>query len=290
MKTTSTSIKLLSFVIGIILCACDEEINYDPTHFTPSIEDNFLALFTNEENVSLTFSPQGETITVFLVSHTPNWTVTGLPSWLTYDISYRPDFAANYELSLTAQENTSTSARSTTITVETTTSGPKYSQTISVTQEGATPSTPTTTTTSFVLATHMEEGDYVIVTDGYMAKPFNYNYSYGYLKVEEVEIDNNTVVTDPINAFTFTAVSGGYTIKDSYGRYHFLTKTYNSFDVSSEMPEEGGVWTVNINSDGTALIVNVDLQKTLQYSTTSGSYGSYTDVTYPLPMIYKKSP
>lgn len=152
-----------------------------------------------------------------------------------------------------------------------------------------TPETPTEETAQFNLASSMEEGDYVIITDGHMALPLAETYNYGYPQTESVDVANNAVTVELTKAFTFTAVSGGYTIQDTYGRYYYLSGTYNSSNVSAELPAEGAVWTVTINADGAAAIVNVDKQKTMQYDETYNSYGFYADVTHTLPSLYLKA-
>lgn len=98
---------------------------------------------------------------------------------------------------------------------------------------------------------------------------------YGYLQVSDGGYKDNV--------FTFTAVEGGYTIQQADGKYVYMTGTYNSFNVSAELPAEGHVWTVTKNDDDTYKIANVLKTKTIQYDSQYKSYGSYSDErgTYP---------
>ena len=75
----------------------------------------------------------------------------------------------------------------------------------------------------------------------------------------DVTMSNGEFSTEETNAFTITAVDGGYTIQDSYGRYLYMKGTFNSFNVSKEMPESGYVWTISIVDDGLATITNAEM-------------------------------
>lgn len=120
----------------------------------------------------------------------------------------------------------------------------------------------------------------------YVAKNLNTSASYGYLYVDGVSSDANSItLTKSTNDFVLTAVDGGYTIQDSYGRYLYMTGSFNSFNVSEERVD-GDVWTVDANSDGTFKITNVAMGKYIQYSTQYNSYGSYADESGVMPCLY----
>lgn len=122
----------------------------------------------------------------------------------------------------------------------------------------------------------IEEGTYWITAelDGaeYYANAHAEGTNYGYLKADsEGFIDN---------AFTFKAVrGGGFTIQQADGRYLYLSGSYNSFNVSKELPAEGAVWNAYINDDGTHSIVNVDKLKTIYYSSSYNNYAAYSRQT-----------
>ena len=123
----------------------------------------------------------------------------------------------------------------------------------------------------------------------YYAYPLSETKTYGYLStgsvtgyVDQIEVDKTYN-----DEFTFTAVDGGYTIQDSYGRYLYQSGTYKSFNVSET--NNGYVWTVEPQTDGTFKIsMNGHF---MQYGegthTTFGVYDSEQDNAV-LPMLYAK--
>lgn len=115
---------------------------------------------------------------------------------------------------------------------------------------------------------------YLIVADGnaaYCELP----KGYGYLPVSSViDTDGSITLSNKAFAWTFTAVDGGYTIKGPDDIYIYQTGTYNSFNISDSRMD-GDVWTVEFQEDGSAKIINVSVQKYIQYSTGYGTYGSY---------------
>lgn len=123
----------------------------------------------------------------------------------------------------------------------------------------------------------------------YYAYPLGETKTYGYLStgsvtgtVDEIEVDKSYN-----DEFTFTAVDGGYTIQDSYGRYLYQSGTYNSFNLSDT--NEGYVWTVEPQTDGTFKIsMNGYFMQFGQGTHTSfGVYDSAQDNAV-LPILYGK--
>lgn len=114
---------------------------------------------------------------------------------------------------------------------------------------------------------------------------------YGYLYTSPVTVEDGKLAAAENNAFTFTATDGGYTIQDSYGRYVYMTGTFNSLNVSAELPESGHVWTVAFDADGAATITNVEMSKWIQYSSGYSSFGSYPAAQDGgiLPYLYVES-
>lgn len=120
--------------------------------------------------------------------------------------------------------------------------------------------------------------------------------SYGYINlVDAVVGEDGSIASYAENVYTFTAVEGGYTIKDSAGKYLYMGldddgNWYNSFQLSTELPAENGVWSVETLEDGTVKIVNVDQKYILQCSTGQyTSFGVYDGVqdAYLLPKLVK---
>lgn len=120
----------------------------------------------------------------------------------------------------------------------------------------------------------LEDGTYVISTNGLSMAAMGETYTYGYPTANTVT-ETTFTATDIV---TIKNVTGGVTIQDSYGRYYYLKGTYNSFNLSTEMPEEGHVFELQINDDGTVSFVNILMQKTLAYSTGYTSWGCYATV------------
>ncbi len=132
---------------------------------------------------------------------------------------------------------------------------------------------------AYVPATEIVSGSKYgfIVVDG-IANPVADGKKYDYLEVTDTTIVDNYVKDIENNSFTFTAVAGGYTIQDASGKYLYKNSdTYNNFNVATEMPDEGAVWTVAIDNDGKATIVNVLTSKTIYYSPQYSSYGCYPE-------------
>ncbi|MBR5859933.1 MAG: chitobiase/beta-hexosaminidase C-terminal domain-containing protein [Bacteroidaceae bacterium] len=140
----------------------------------------------------------------------------------------------------------------------------------------------------FEKVTEFAAGEYLIHANGFAATALSETGNYGYLPQFAVAANGNFIETNAFYAFTFTAVEGGYTIQDTFGRYVYQTGTYNSFNVAAEMPETGAVWTVAIDeTTGEATITNVAVNKYIQYSASYTSYGSYSEVKGVKPSLYK---
>lgn len=146
-------------------------------------------------------------------------------------------------------------------------------------------------TVSFAKATTITSGKRyaLVVSDGekyHVAQNIAESSNYGYLYVGDITVSNDEISTEESNSFTITAVDGGYTIQDSYGRYLYMKGTFNSFNVSSEQPESGYIWNIDIAADGLATITNVEMNKWVQYSTQYTSFGVYPDEQGLLPSLY----
>lgn len=121
----------------------------------------------------------------------------------------------------------------------------------------------------------------------YMANTLSATYDYGYLPVNEAGTAALVGATDLLNGFTLTETNGGYTIQDAYGRYLYMKDNFDSFNVSADR-QEGDVWTVEPQADGTVKITNVLKGKYIQYRASHNSYGAYADVQGVMPSLYAK--
>lgn len=148
----------------------------------------------------------------------------------------------------------------------------KYVNTMTVSVEKAGASEPE-------VPAGFKAGNYWIVADNNYANAITSNY--GYLNVQA---EGTTA-----NVFTFAAVNGGYTLQQADGKYLYMKGTYNSFNVSAELPAEGHIWTVAENADGTYTISNTLNDKYIQYSVGYNSYGCYIDEQGLMPVLVDAS-
>lgn len=128
---------------------------------------------------------------------------------------------------------------------------------------------------------------YIFFAANAVATPLTGNY--GYLNTVSAT-DNAGVVNQlgTLNAFTFKAVEGGYTIQDEAGKYYYQNGTYDSFNVSATAPTDGSqIWSVERQADGTFVIMNTLKNKIVQF-TTYNTYGAYADLQAGsvLPVLY----
>ena len=129
----------------------------------------------------------------------------------------------------------------------------------------------------------MAAGNYVMTVDGIIARRLDGDY--GYLPAVAATAANGGASAFSYFEWTFEATEGGYYIKDSQGKYLYMNGSYNSFNVSDEVPTSAGVWTVEFNADGTAKITNVEKNKYIQYSTQYSSWGCYPDEQGIMPVL-----
>ena len=136
----------------------------------------------------------------------------------------------------------------------------------------------------------LTEGYYVMYADGKVAKPVGETETFGFLAVEDATVANRQITTDKANGFQLVSADGGWRIKDSFGRYMYLTDVYYTFSVSDgilpAVDEDCYLWTVEY-ADGVFVITNVGFAKTIQYFALYGSFGAYADARGSYPKLYK---
>ncbi len=136
----------------------------------------------------------------------------------------------------------------------------------------------------FTEETRLKDGKYwMVFNDGLVAEPVPTDASYGYPAVTAGTTGNET------NTFTFTYTDEGHTITDCYGRYMYLTGTYNSFNVTYDLPSEGHIYEVTPLEDGTVVIRNILKDKTVQYNAAFNSVGIYADIQGTYPKLVRAS-
>lgn len=115
--------------------------------------------------------------------------------------------------------------------------------------------------------------------------------TYGYLPSNGVSVDGTTLIGVETASqqweFKAAANDGEYYMLDGSGRYYYMSGTYNSFNVSATPKDgdEGYLWTVAANADGTYTITNKGKSKTLQVPTTYDTWGAYPNPGTN-PMLY----
>ncbi len=147
------------------------------------------------------------------------------------------------------------------------------------------------TLASYTLAKTVESGKaYLIVAsnEGALKCAQLDTRNYGYLQVADVTATNDVIETDQANEIIIETVEGGYTLKQTDGRYYYQKGTYDSFNFDAE-PTEGKVWTIVANADGTFKITNTSVNKFIQFDPQYKSYGSYSDARGIMPNLYVKS-
>ena len=155
---------------------------------------------------------------------------------------------------------------------------------------GEEPETPSADKYDFTAVTSVTAGaQYLIVAGTNQATALDASKSYGYLPVTTVNPSNGVINTTDDNVFVIEAVDGGYSIKDALGRYLYMKGDYNSVNLDTTLPAEGGVWTIEFNADGTAKITNTYNSKFMQFDSQYNSYGIYSDARGTMPTLYKKN-
>lgn len=135
-----------------------------------------------------------------------------------------------------------------------------------------------------------EAGNYVIAAMGDDGQyyPFgklsNESYTYGYMYPDAIAVTDGIISSDDGSDQVVTVEEGsdGYALLNSWSQYLYMSGSYNSFNVSSSLPAEGGEWSFESNGDGTFALKNLMNDKTvkLTYFNGSYSYGCYPVSSY----------
>ena len=123
-----------------------------------------------------------------------------------------------------------------------------------------------------------------------VAQPVASGKDFDYLQVTspaQTDAEGLLYMENLDNAFTLTAVEGGYYIQQADGRYLYKSGNYDNFNVGNEAGDNA-VWTIEPQADGTFLITNVSVYKYVQFDPNYNSFGSYADARGLLPMLYEE--
>ncbi len=146
----------------------------------------------------------------------------------------------------------------------------------------------------FKVATEIVSGTkYLITANDLVAEPLYESYTYGDLFTNELPSNGDFIETFEHYGFTITETetAGEYTIQDAYNRYLYMSKTFNNFNVATDLAELGdsAIWTISIEDDCTATITNKEKGKYIQLYTSSKGYtnfGSFNEEKEGLPILY----
>ena len=191
-------------------------------------------------------------------------------------------------LTFKAYENEEAIVRKATVTVTSTLGEDSSSQTLTVTQKAATaPGGDDDGNVYTKVSAITSGGQYIIAVSGNAATPIlDPAKTYGYLqKTEVTETEGSITWDDETLAFTIEEVEGGYTLKQSDGRYLYQTGNYDSFNVS-DAPASGHIWSISFDGDGAVTITNNSVSKYVQFDSQYNSYGSYATTRGILPFLY----
>lgn len=142
-----------------------------------------------------------------------------------------------------------------------------------------TPDVPTGTATFKKVSSITSGNTYVFVINGQLGTAINATYGYGRLALANVNISGDQLTTDAVNGIVITAVDGGYTLVDAYGRFLGLdsdpTHTSN-FQLYTAM-QDGCTWT------GTPEGQTVKFVNVLRPELVIAQQGTYTNIA-PAPL------
>lgn len=122
-------------------------------------------------------------------------------------------------------------------------------------------------------------GEYVFAAMGVDGAYYPYtkladDKSYGYIYPKAMVVTDGVIAAAEAanHIMTAEAAEGGFYLKDINGRYIYSTENYDSFNLTTEVGEEGYVWTItNLGSDLFS-IANVATTKAIKLNFYNGSY------------------
>ena len=218
----------------------------------------------------------------FSVTSNVAWTAVSDASWVTIEPASGKG-GAPVKVTATVAANDTEQEKTANVTVKTET----LSKTLTVTLAAKVAEEPPVTPPSFAA------GDYWImaVKDDAVKvmKPLDAENNYGYASSEDA-VEGKSYVS---NVFTVTAVEGGYTIQDASDRYYYQEAgtTHKTFSVASDLPENGAVWTIVENEDGSATVTSTASGKVVRFGegtyTTFGVFGEGEGDGTVLPKFVK---
>ncbi|MCM1337947.1 MAG: DUF6359 domain-containing protein [Candidatus Amulumruptor caecigallinarius] len=151
---------------------------------------------------------------------------------------------------------------------------------------------PPTGNVNFVRATSILPGHYYILVDnsGKVAIPIAESYTYGYLYVEDpiATSADGVITTSAANAIAIESAAGGFTMKDSYGRYLAMddNDSHKSFQLYTTS-NSGCVWTMSVDASSKLTATNnLRTTFTVRYVSNFSNFSPSTNTGDALPNLY----
>ncbi len=138
------------------------------------------------------------------------------------------------------------------------------------------------TDATFVRATSIANGKYIIWSDNKIGLAFQDGYNYGYMQSGDcTPAADGTITASDSNLFTFTQEAKGWTIADAHGQYLYQDTTHDSFQLTKtpDLSSDYTYWTVTAGADGAFTIVNCGTGKTMRYDPSYKTYAAYADAS-----------
>lgn len=137
------------------------------------------------------------------------------------------------------------------------------------------------------------EGEYMLVALGetnIAMTPLAADKNFGYPGQTEVTVDGDAIAASASDGLVWTLealdTDGQYAIKDINDRYYYQSGNFNSFNLSAAIGTDGYAFTISANTDGSYTIMNVSVNKWLQYDSAYGSFGSYNENKGVCPTLF----
>lgn len=145
-----------------------------------------------------------------------------------------------------------------------------------------TPPTPPAELESFVRATSVSDGKYIIWADNKIGKAFTDGYNYGYMQSADcVPAADGTISASSGDLYTFTQEAKGWTIADAHGQYLYQDTEHESFQLSKtpDTSSDYTYWTITPAADGSFTIVNCGTGNTMRYDAGYKTFAGYRDAS-----------
>lgn len=138
----------------------------------------------------------------------------------------------------------------------------------------------------------IKEGEYIFAALGADGKFYPWgritdDKNYGYMAPEGIDITDGIIAAGVADGFivTLDSLTNGFSIKNTIGKYLYQKGTYDSYNVSDEIPTDedaGAEWTITSTGGDQFVITNILKGKCVKLNYYNGKYsfGAYADTKY----------